>query len=198
MIIDDEILVTGSYEWTKTSEDQNDENIIILRSKYIAELYLAEFERIWAQTHPYQPDPVSPEGGVVVINEVESNPEGVDAGNEWVELYNPSEKAVDISEWMLSKSGEMTGFIIPVGTVLEPNTFYVYVIPEEWILDKNEQLVLYNEMHQEQDKTLIFNDLDDDSKSWQRSPDGYDSDKNTDWVFYTSSEGTIRGFKPTG
>jgi len=50
MIIDDSIVATGSYNWSTAAEDSNYENLILLRSVEIANLYKAEFERIWSQT----------------------------------------------------------------------------------------------------------------------------------------------------
>lgn len=50
MIIDGEIVVTGSYNWSKTAEKENNENLIIVRSKYVAELYEREFEKIWSNS----------------------------------------------------------------------------------------------------------------------------------------------------
>ncbi|MHA1742406.1 MAG: lamin tail domain-containing protein [Candidatus Thorarchaeota archaeon] len=38
----------------------------------------------------------------LVINEVEQNPPGIDAGNEWVELYNPTPASVVLTGWTLS------------------------------------------------------------------------------------------------
>jgi phosphatidylserine/phosphatidylglycerophosphate/cardiolipin synthase-like enzyme len=57
MIIDDYIIVTGSYNWSNTAEDSNDENIIILKSESISSLYLSEFNRIWSQTNQSIPQP---------------------------------------------------------------------------------------------------------------------------------------------
>ncbi|MEM1607459.1 MAG: phospholipase D family protein [Candidatus Bathyarchaeia archaeon] len=47
VIIDGEIVITGSYNWSKTAEEKNNENLIIIRSKDIAEIYREEFEKIW-------------------------------------------------------------------------------------------------------------------------------------------------------
>ena len=49
MIIDDHIVVTGSYNWSASAEDRNDENTIILDSISIAEIYMEEFNRLWTQ-----------------------------------------------------------------------------------------------------------------------------------------------------
>lgn len=50
MIIDGYIVVTGSYNWSAAAEDSNDENIIILKSRVIAQKYMEEFDRLWLQT----------------------------------------------------------------------------------------------------------------------------------------------------
>jgi phosphatidylserine/phosphatidylglycerophosphate/cardiolipin synthase-like enzyme len=46
MIIDEEIVVTGSYNFTANAERQNDENILIIYNKALAKLFLEEFGRI--------------------------------------------------------------------------------------------------------------------------------------------------------
>jgi len=50
MIIDSEIVVTGSYNWSVSAEERNDENIIIVRSRKIAEEYERKFEEIWMKS----------------------------------------------------------------------------------------------------------------------------------------------------
>ena len=47
IIIDGEIVVTGSYNFSKSARTRNDENTLILHSPEIAELYMEEFERVW-------------------------------------------------------------------------------------------------------------------------------------------------------
>ncbi len=46
-IIDNETVVTGSYNPTGSGNKRNDENIIIIKDKKIAEKYLQEFEKIF-------------------------------------------------------------------------------------------------------------------------------------------------------
>jgi phosphatidylserine/phosphatidylglycerophosphate/cardiolipin synthase-like enzyme len=49
MIIDRKIVVLGSYNFTASAENTNDENLLIIYNPQIAELFLAEFERVYAQ-----------------------------------------------------------------------------------------------------------------------------------------------------
>ncbi len=48
IIIDRRIVITGSYNFTASAEERNDENLLVIYSPEIAELYLAEFQRVYA------------------------------------------------------------------------------------------------------------------------------------------------------
>ncbi len=47
ILIDGEIVVTGSYNFSRNAEEKNDENVLILHSDEITQQYLLEFERIY-------------------------------------------------------------------------------------------------------------------------------------------------------
>jgi phosphatidylserine/phosphatidylglycerophosphate/cardiolipin synthase-like enzyme len=47
IIIDHSIVVTGSYNFTGSADDRNDENAVIFFSPDIAEFFFAEFERVF-------------------------------------------------------------------------------------------------------------------------------------------------------
>ena len=49
MIVDGEIVVTGSYNWSWSAENRNDENLVIIKDAEIASLYEAEFQRVWSR-----------------------------------------------------------------------------------------------------------------------------------------------------
>ena len=46
VIIDERIVITGSYNLSKSAETSNDENLLVLHSDWIAEAYTKEFQRI--------------------------------------------------------------------------------------------------------------------------------------------------------
>jgi len=48
-ILDDRIVLTGSYNWTTESEQENYENLLILREPMQAQQYREEFEALWSQ-----------------------------------------------------------------------------------------------------------------------------------------------------
>jgi len=49
IIIDGKIVITGSYNFSRSAETRNDENVVIIYSKKIARLFMKEFEKIYAQ-----------------------------------------------------------------------------------------------------------------------------------------------------
>ncbi len=49
MVIDESVVVTGSYNFTNSAETRNDENLVVLYDKRIAALFLEEFARVYEQ-----------------------------------------------------------------------------------------------------------------------------------------------------
>ena len=47
MIIDDEYLIAGSMNFSKSGENYNDENIVIIKDKEIARIYKRHFMHLW-------------------------------------------------------------------------------------------------------------------------------------------------------
>jgi sugar-specific transcriptional regulator TrmB len=272
MIIDGYIIITGSYNWSASAEDTNDENVLILRSPTISQLYLSEFNRIWSQTSSSLPliiltqynlligvmgsgstspspgDHIHDEGtfvqvtatpasgwkfdhwildginigstipfsitmnsdhkltavfteetssppseGIVIINEVEANPLGNDNNGsvyEWIELYNPSEYSVNIGDWTISTTTGITVTItIQEGTTLSPGQYKIIERGQQWLDNEGEQVVLRDSFGNIKDMSSVINDTDNDSYSWQRYPNGRDTDSSTDWSFKPSTKG---------
>ena len=47
IVVDEQIVITGSLNFSTNAEESNDENVIIIDNAEIARLYLQEFERVW-------------------------------------------------------------------------------------------------------------------------------------------------------
>ena len=47
MIVDEQIVITGSYNFSRSAETRNDENVIIIHNKKIADFFLQEFQRVY-------------------------------------------------------------------------------------------------------------------------------------------------------
>ncbi len=114
--------------------------------------------------------------GWVGINEVEADPAGPDAGNEWVELYNPSfDQTVDLSGWTLeSTHGETRHVTLSDGTTIGPEGHLLVEIPEGQMIDnQDELLLLHDSQGLERDRTQVLTDTADDDRTNQRIEDGW-------------------------
>jgi phosphatidylserine/phosphatidylglycerophosphate/cardiolipin synthase-like enzyme len=49
MIVDEEIVITGSYNFTRSAATRNDENLLIIYDPQIADFFIQEFQRIYSQ-----------------------------------------------------------------------------------------------------------------------------------------------------
>lgn len=52
IVIDESIVITGSYNFTKSADDENDDNVIVIHSPALARLYLQEFDRVNSIAQP--------------------------------------------------------------------------------------------------------------------------------------------------
>ncbi|MFZ5559328.1 MAG: lamin tail domain-containing protein [Patescibacteria group bacterium] len=75
--------------------------------------------------------------GAVVINEIMYDLEGSDTDREWVEVFNNSDTAVDLTDWKLWEGGtnhKLTAF--RGGAVLSPNAYAVIADkPDKFLID---------------------------------------------------------------
>jgi phosphatidylserine/phosphatidylglycerophosphate/cardiolipin synthase-like enzyme len=57
IVIDEQIVITGSYNFSNNANRSNDENLVIMTSRDLATHYLQEFDRRWAEAaHPETAD----------------------------------------------------------------------------------------------------------------------------------------------
>jgi len=49
-IVDGNIVLTGSYNWSSTAEERNNENLLVIRDPTLAQRFEAEFQRIWRES----------------------------------------------------------------------------------------------------------------------------------------------------
>lgn len=51
-IIDGEILITGSYNWTISANKRNDENVLVIDCRYVIDEFQEQFNRLWLLFSP--------------------------------------------------------------------------------------------------------------------------------------------------
>jgi hypothetical protein len=182
------IFLNGSYKG-KTPRTIID----VSPGHYTIELSL-EFHSDWSKSvnvregeTSYVHAPLTP---LIVINEVELNPPGHDnlkSVIEWVELYNPTSKDVDLTGWRLSSTQAHGGETINLYGTINANGYHVFG-RSRWLHNKGEYVILRDAGSKKIDSTPFLKDRDDDYWSWQRCPNGIDTDLSSDWKFRLSTK----------
>jgi phosphatidylserine/phosphatidylglycerophosphate/cardiolipin synthase-like enzyme len=54
MVIDKSVVVTGSFNFTKAAEEKNAENLLIIRSKDLAQKYIENWEKHKRHSEGYE------------------------------------------------------------------------------------------------------------------------------------------------
>ena len=74
-------------------------------------------------TAVFEPSELVP--GTIVVNEINYNSSDDFNPEDWIELHNPGETAVNISEWVLKDDDDGHVFSIPEATIIQPNEYLI-------------------------------------------------------------------------
>jgi uncharacterized repeat protein (TIGR01451 family) len=130
----------------------------------------------------------------VIINEFEQNPDGPDGKNEWVELYNPTSRPVDVGGWPLVDGYYRRAVVIPQGTTVPADGYAVVTWSNGSLVNSySMNLTLMDLDGSVIDATLSASDSKDSDLCWARVPDGRDLDQDGDWRFQQSTRGSSNG-----
>tara|TARA_Y100000034_G_C6868549_1_gene396130 strand:+ start:101 stop:1117 length:1017 start_codon:yes stop_codon:yes gene_type:complete len=105
------------------------------------------------------------------INEVELNPTGTDSNDEWIELYSNTE--VDLNGWKLVNNDDDE---LELDQVF--NGYLIIELDGQWLDNSNERVFLYED-ETLIDETELFDDPNNDDKTWQYC--------NGEWNFTTQT-----------
>ena len=119
----------------------------------------------------------------VALNEVLSEPQyedwnsdgHADSDDEWIELYNPDERAVDLGGWQLDDvgGGGSRPYPIPFGTVIQPKGFLVFFKGETGIaLNNDGDWVRLLYLDGSEADVFHYTHSPGDDRSWSRVVDG--------------------------
>ncbi len=133
----------GSINGSELSSKANRELAVQVESS-AAFAYLAEmFERDWPHLiylPAVQNDWLGP-ADHVLISEVLYDPSGLDVDHEWVELYNPTATAIDMTGWMLGDAVDTDDFeamfTFPAGAIIEPHQTAIVAVSSAGFLSAN-------------------------------------------------------------
>ena len=103
----------------------------------------------------------------VIIYAFDQNPAGLDEGNEWVTIHNPSNKSADIGNGTLeTTNGSTVSVWIAEGTTLYPGAYITISPSYRWIDNNNESIILRDAVGDVADRTLVVNDNESDNRYW--------------------------------
>src|SRR5918996_6516772 len=138
-----------------------------------------------SSSSPSSPSSLTTGQAAVMINEIELNPPGeYDEGKEWIELYNPTDDDINISNFEISTSSESATIKLPPDAIIEAGETYVIELEEQILSNTVDSLVLTNATGNIHDRTPSLVDRSDDDRTWQRIPDG-----NNEWQFEENTQG---------
>ncbi len=60
-VIDDEEVLTGSFNWTSSADRKNAENLLIIKDQKLAQKYEKQFRLLWGQSGEGSPKDILPE-----------------------------------------------------------------------------------------------------------------------------------------
>ncbi|WP_455368053.1 lamin tail domain-containing protein [[Eubacterium] cellulosolvens] len=130
----------------------------------------------------------------IVINEFEIK--GPGKGNnynkQWIELYNPTPNTLNLTEWTLVTKVFKKTINFPLNTLIKQNSHYVFDIPGLPFSEKKEQIILRDANRIEVDRTPIVDESLPNS-TWQRFPNGVDTESDTDWQLRTHTKWSSNG-----
>lgn len=127
----------------------------------------------------------------VIINEVELYP-SVSDEKQWVELFNTSNSTINLGGWTITALSKNMTITIPEGTMMKGFGYLVVKNNTGWMDHKDEVIVLRDQSGNITDKVGPFTEINQDSATWQRYPNGADS-----WRFVIKTpDRTNGGFPP--
>lgn len=129
-VIDEAIVVTGSYEWLDPESVRRYDTVLIIDctnstggSQSTASSFLDTFNSLWAEFLAAQPDTALDLVGEALIPIVIHN---VDLTEQCIELLNVSSSSVDIAGWALA---DLEGrYVFPEETLLVPDDRFLICI----------------------------------------------------------------------
>jgi phosphatidylserine/phosphatidylglycerophosphate/cardiolipin synthase-like enzyme len=135
MLIDVEgeepVVITGSFNWSASATQSNDEFLMVLRGGRIANEFKTYFDALWADGREMGESRIadgSVAPGDVVINEImwygahSGDDEGFD---EFIELRNLTNEPIELDMWQVAKTDDFVVGFPPGSTVPALGTFLV-------------------------------------------------------------------------
>ncbi len=128
----------------------------------------------------------------IVINEFEESPVGGDYNKQWIEIYNPTYAPVNIGNWKIASISGTT-VTIPTDTKVPANGYYVFMFTGTVLLHNNEMITLKDGSNNVVDVTAKKSKATASTSTWQRYPNGVDTNSDGDWQFRPATKWASNG-----
>ena len=146
-----------------------------------------------------------------MINEFDPHPP---FGLQWVELFNPTNTAYDLSLWKIttqsqqeeqrrelnpneqSPSAPAEAYMLPAGASIAPMGYYVVDLPVSIIVATGDYVILCDNFGTEIDRTPFLSKPFKDGRAWARFPNGIDTDSIDDWKLQPATKGASNSAPP--
>jgi len=123
----------------------------------------------------------------VMINEFDPNPA---VGQQWIELFNPTDFTVSISLWKITTRSTGFTITIPGGTSIVGKGYYVLDFPFPVMDPVGDSIFLLDNSGLQIARTPTLSKEVPDNKAWARVPNGVDTGALTDWQLQPPTKGT--------
>ncbi len=130
MVIDwqgaDPVVISGSFNWSASATQSNDEYLLVFRGPRVAETYHAYFQYLWRNARRMGQERIGEDGlqpGDLVIDEIHwygAHENDVNGFDEFVEIRNLTDRDIQLDLWQLANPDDFVvgippGSIIPAG-----------------------------------------------------------------------------------
>lgn len=127
---DDPTVITGSFNWSSSATQSNDEYMLVMHGKRVAGLFQDAFDTMWFDGRPMGVDRVADgavKPGDVVINEVQwygAHQANTTGSDEFLELRNLTDHDIRLDLWSLQGASDFV-VGIPPGMVIPANGLFL-------------------------------------------------------------------------
>lgn len=117
------------------------------------------------------------------ITEVLPNPQGRDSGNEWIELYNNEDKAINLANWSLSNSNKTYTF---PETIIQAQSYLVLSDKElGFSLNNTDATIILHDFQQTLIDTVSYNNVQE-SHSYTKVLTYSNNNEETSWMWHNT------------
>lgn len=171
---DDPVVISGSFNWSSSASQSNDEYLLVFHGGRIAKMYRDYYEYLWDQGRPLGIDTVAAgdvQPGDVVVNEVQwygLNDGDPDGNDEFIELRNLTDHDLRLDMWQISNELDVVIGLPPGSRIPANGTFLILDHTLEAYSDgaPQDQLSAYN------GGDLVLNAFNDNRQSRLYLKDG--------------------------